>query len=93
MGGKIPRPIRVQVIRAWLEGKSRDKIAGELKISTGAVSGIIKDFRKDDFQFDLLLETSNISSASLRGLFAFLLTEDSAFSPTRIRLSLNLCIF
>jgi hypothetical protein len=29
MGGKIPRPIRVQAIRSWLEGKSRDKIAEE----------------------------------------------------------------
>jgi hypothetical protein len=27
MGGKIPRLIRVQVIKSWLEGKSRDKIA------------------------------------------------------------------
>ena len=56
MGGKIPRPIRVQVIRTWLEGKSRDKIAEELGISTGAVSSIIKDFRRDDPQFDLLRE-------------------------------------
>ena len=54
MGGKIPRPIRLQVIRAWLEGKFRDKIAQELEISTGAVSSIIEDFRRDDPQFDLL---------------------------------------
>lgn len=58
MGGKIPRPIRVHVIRAWLEGKSRAKIAQELDISTGAVSSIIKDFRKDDSQFDLLREVA-----------------------------------
>jgi hypothetical protein len=58
MGGKIPRPIRVQVIRAWLEGKSRDKIAQELQISTGAVSSIIKDFGKDDPEFDLLREVA-----------------------------------
>src|SRR5215211_8608724 len=58
MGGKIPRPIRVQVIRAWLEGKSRDKIAQELHISTGAVSSIIKDFGKDDPEFDLLREVA-----------------------------------
>jgi hypothetical protein len=58
MGGKIPRPIRVQVIEAWLEGKSRDKIAQKLQISTGAVSSIIKDFRKDDSQFDLLREVA-----------------------------------
>jgi transcriptional regulator with XRE-family HTH domain len=58
MGGKIPRPIRVQAIKAWLEGKSRDKIAEELGISTGAVSSIIKDFRRDDPHFDLLRETA-----------------------------------
>jgi predicted transcriptional regulator len=56
MGGKIPRPIRIQVIRLWLEGISRDKIAEELDISTGAVSGVIKDLRRDDPQFDLLRE-------------------------------------
>lgn len=58
MGGKIPRPIRIQVIRLWLEGKSRDKIAEELEISTGAVSGVIKDLRIDDPQFDLLREVA-----------------------------------
>ena len=58
MGGKIPRPIRVQAIRSWLEGKSRDKIAEEIGISTGAVSSIIEDFRRDDPHFDLLRETA-----------------------------------
>jgi transcriptional regulator with XRE-family HTH domain len=58
MGGKIPRPIRVQAIKAWLEGKSRDKIAEELGISTGAVSSIIKDFMRDDPQIDLLREVA-----------------------------------
>jgi predicted transcriptional regulator len=47
MGGKIPRPTRVQVIQAWLEGKSRDKIAQELGISTGAVSSIINAPQSD----------------------------------------------
>jgi transcriptional regulator with XRE-family HTH domain len=58
MGGKIPRPIKVQVIRSWLDCKSRDKIAEEIGISTGAVSSIIKDFRRDDPHFDLLRETA-----------------------------------
>jgi hypothetical protein len=58
MGGKIPRPIRHQVIKSWLDAKSRDKIAQELEISTGAVSGIIGDFRKDDPEFDLLREVA-----------------------------------
>jgi hypothetical protein len=50
MGGKIPRPIRIQVKRLWLEGKPRDKIAEELEISTGAVGGVFKDLRRDDLQ-------------------------------------------
>jgi len=58
MGGKIPRPTSLQVTRAWFEGKSRDKIAEELQISTGAVSGIINDLRKKDPQFDLLREVA-----------------------------------
>ena len=49
-GQKIPRPIRIQVIRAWLEGKSRDNIAEEPKISLGAVRGTIRDFKKDVFK-------------------------------------------
>ena len=58
MGGRIPRLIRRQVIRAWLKGKSRDKIAEELHRSTGAVSSIANDFRNDDPEFDLLREVA-----------------------------------
>jgi hypothetical protein len=32
MGAKIPREIRLEVIRKWLEGKSRDRIAREVHI-------------------------------------------------------------
>ena len=35
MGSKIPREIRLEVIRKWLEGKTRDLIAGELEIGSG----------------------------------------------------------
>ena len=58
MGGKIPGPTRAQVIRLWLKGKSRDKIAEELVISAGAVSSIIEDSRRDDPRFDLLREVA-----------------------------------
>ena len=58
MGGRIPRPIRVQAIRLWLDGKSRDKIAEELEISAGTVSNIIEDSRGDDPQFDMLREVA-----------------------------------
>jgi hypothetical protein len=58
MGRRIPDPIRQQAIKKWLEGKSRDEIAQELKISQGAVSGIIKESGKDDPQFYLLREVA-----------------------------------
>ena len=54
MGSRIPKPIRLEALRKWLDGKFRDDIAKELQISQGAVSSIINDFRKDDSQFDLL---------------------------------------
>jgi hypothetical protein len=58
MGGKIPREIRLQVIRKWLEGKSRDLIAYQVNIGAGTVSGIIKEFRRGDFDADLLREVA-----------------------------------
>jgi DNA-binding CsgD family transcriptional regulator len=45
MGSKIPREIRLEVTRKWLEGKTRDLIAHELEIGSGTVSEIIKDPR------------------------------------------------
>ena len=58
MGSRIPKPIRLEALRKWLDGKFRDDIAKELQISQGAVSSIINDFRKDDSQFDLLREVA-----------------------------------
>ena len=58
MRSRIPKPIRLEALRKWLDGKFRDDIAKELQISQGAVSSIINDFRKDDSQFDLLREVA-----------------------------------
>jgi hypothetical protein len=58
MGGRIPDSIRLQAIRKWLEGGSRDKIAQELQRSQGAVSDIIKDAAKNDPQYPLLREVA-----------------------------------
>jgi hypothetical protein len=54
LGKKIPRSIQEEAIAKWLEGKSRDLIARELKISGGSVSSIIHECRRKDRQFDLL---------------------------------------
>ena len=56
MGSKIPRPVRLEVIRKWLQGQSRDQIANEVGIGAGTVSGIVKECRKDDPEFVLLRE-------------------------------------
>ncbi len=58
MGAKIPRPIKLEVIRKWLQGKSRDQIAREVGIGAGTVSGIINECRQNDLQFDLLREVA-----------------------------------
>ncbi|MPZ06031.1 MAG: hypothetical protein GEU26_06365 [Nitrososphaeraceae archaeon] len=54
MGGKIPRPLWLEVIRKWLQGYSRDEIVRDTSIGAGTVSGIIKQCRQDDAEFDLL---------------------------------------
>jgi CENP-B N-terminal DNA-binding domain len=58
MGSKIPKPIKLEVIRKWLEGKSRNNIAKEVGIGAGTVSGIIQEFRQNDPEFDLLREAA-----------------------------------
>jgi hypothetical protein len=58
MGSKLPREIKLEVLRKWLEGNSRDIIAFEVRIGTGTVSGIIKEFRTGDFDADLLREVA-----------------------------------
>ena len=58
MGSKLPREIKLEVLRKWLEGNSRDIIAFEVHIGTGTVSGIIKEFRTGDFDADLLREVA-----------------------------------
>jgi hypothetical protein len=54
MGGKTPQPIRLDVIRRWLRGGSRDGIAKGVEIGAGTVSGILSQCRQDDAEFDLL---------------------------------------
>jgi hypothetical protein len=52
------REIKLNVIRRWLEGESRDKIAREEHIGNGTVSSIIDEARQNDPQFDLLREVA-----------------------------------
>lgn len=58
MGTKIPREIRLEVVRKWLQGMLRDAIAHDIGIGAGTVSSIIKDYRTSDSNADLLREVA-----------------------------------
>lgn len=58
MGRKIPEPIRREVLRKWLEGKSRNLIAKEYNIGTGTVSEIIKEYQQKDVDLELLRQAA-----------------------------------
>ena len=53
MGSRIPKSIQEKVISKWLEGKPRDIVARECKISGGSVTGIIQARWRKDREFDL----------------------------------------
>ena len=44
MGRKIPKQIKINVLREWLRAVSRDTIANNNQISSGSVSRIIQEF-------------------------------------------------
>jgi hypothetical protein len=54
MGGHIPKTIKINVLKKWLEGYSIEQIAREERIATGSVSNIIQECRQDDSEFDLM---------------------------------------
>jgi hypothetical protein len=54
MPAKIPKPIREQVIKQWLQGISRDQIAKDNDVGAGTVSSIIKDSKQEIPDIDLL---------------------------------------
>ena len=55
---QIPRAIKINVLRRWLNVQSRDQIAKEEEIGTGTVSSIIKEYRQNDTGFDLLRQVA-----------------------------------
>ncbi len=55
MPAKIPKSIREQVLKQWLQGMSREQIAKDNDVGAGTVSSIIKDVKqKEIFDIDLL---------------------------------------
>ena len=53
MPAAIPETIKKIVLHDWLEGKSREEISSRNKISTGAVSNIIEEWRTDLANYDI----------------------------------------
>lgn len=60
MGGKIPRNIKIKVIRQWLDGLTRERIAKKEDIGAGTVTAIIQEARKEEEynDIDLLREVA-----------------------------------
>src|SRR5829696_4566236 len=60
MGGRIPRNLKEKVIRQWLDGLTRERIANEDDIGTGTVTSIIQEARKEEEynDIDLLREVA-----------------------------------
>ncbi len=56
MGNRIPHHIKTKVLREWLQGISRDKIALDNNISEGSVTGIIQQAKINTPDMDLLRE-------------------------------------
>ena len=54
MPAKIPKSIREQVLKQWLQGMSRDQIAKDNDIGAGTVTAIIKDAKQENPDIDLL---------------------------------------
>lgn len=59
MSGRIPQTIKLQVLRMWINGKSRDAIAREVDIGHGSVSRVIAHFTsKDISDLDLIRQVA-----------------------------------
>jgi hypothetical protein len=60
LGGKIPRNMKIKVIRHWLDRLTRDRIAKKEDIGVGTVTAIIQEARKEEeySDIDLLREVA-----------------------------------
>lgn len=55
MGGKIPREIKEKVIREWLQGIRREKIAENNDLAGGSITNIVKDASLQEEYHDMVL--------------------------------------
>lgn len=70
MGGKIPRKIKEQVIRDWIQGLRRDRLAKKNRIGYGTVTKIINEAREEKEYYDIELFRHLASVLNENGLEA-----------------------
>jgi cell division protein FtsL len=58
MGGRIPEQIKREVLKKWLLGERRNKIATDLDVGDGIVSEIIKLYSEKDSEVDLISQVA-----------------------------------
>ncbi|HEX6029240.1 MAG TPA: hypothetical protein VFY64_09385, partial [Nitrososphaeraceae archaeon] len=47
MRQRVPTPIREEIIRKWLSGEQRDKIASDISMGAGTVTNIISEWKEE----------------------------------------------
>lgn len=58
MPAAIKNDIKTNVIKEWLNGDARDKIAADNQIGAGTVTGIVNEYKKgvDDVEYESIRE-------------------------------------
>jgi len=55
MPPSIDNSVKTDVIKQWLDGDTRDKIADDNQIGAGTVSGIINEWKKESMFWNIFL--------------------------------------
>jgi hypothetical protein len=58
MGGRIPEQIKIEVLKKWLLGGRRNKIASDLDIGEGTISEIVKIYSQKDHEVALIRQVA-----------------------------------
>jgi hypothetical protein len=82
LSSRIPKQVRQDVLTLWMQGCRRDEIAKKVGIGTGTVSEILKEYRRNDSDFDHVREY--VTSVMKTGL-----TVDQLACATRLNYRLE----
>jgi predicted nucleic acid-binding Zn-ribbon protein len=84
MPAAISETIKKIVLHDWLEGRSREEISSRNKISTGAVSNIIEEWRTDLANYDI--DALRVLSLSLK---KFKITPEKSAAGIRVAIMMR----